>query len=165
MTRSRLLLVGSAAALAATACNPFRSPFKQAPVVEVTRDANANSRWNATLTSPANLAGAVQMKGSAAMTPGANAGDTRISVDLSNASPGGEHPWQVRRGQCGIDDGVFGMTDAYKALKVDDQGRASSALTVPLAMPMDGRYYVRVGASAANPETIVACGNLAAPSR
>ncbi len=32
-------------------------------------------------------------------------------------------------------------------------------------MPTDGRYYVSVGASAANPETIVACGNLAPPAQ
>jgi hypothetical protein len=32
-------------------------------------------------------------------------------------------------------------------------------------MPVDGRYYVSVAASVANPTTIVACGNLAPPSR
>jgi hypothetical protein len=166
MYRSPLLLVVSVGALATAGCNPFRSPFKQAPVVAVsTRDANANARWSATLASPANLVGAVQMKGSATMTPGPNAGNTAVSVDLSNASPGGVHPWQLRRGQCGMDDGTFGEADAYKSLKVDDQGHASSAVTVPLVMPTEGNYYVRVSASAANPETIVACGNLAAPSR
>jgi hypothetical protein len=166
MYRSPLLFVLTAGTLVGAACNPFRSPFKQAPVVEVTtRDANANARWSATLVSPANLAGAVQMTGTAAMTPGSNAGNTYVSVALANASPGGVHPWQLRRGQCGMDDGVFGLADAYKSLTVDDQGRAASSVTVPLVMPTEGNYYVRVGASAANPETVVACGNLAAPSR
>ena len=165
MTRSPYLLF-AAGTLALAACNPFRSPFKQAPVVQVsTRDANANARWSGTLVSPAALAGAVQMQGSAAMTPGSDGGNTRVSVDLSNASPGGVHPWQLRRGQCGMDDGVFGGTDAYRSLTVDAQGRASSSVTVPLVMPTEGRYYVSVAASAANPETIVACGNLAPPSR
>ncbi|AHG93685.1 hypothetical protein J421_6150 (plasmid) [Gemmatirosa kalamazoonensis] len=166
MNRSPLLLVLTASGLVTAACNPFRSPFKQAPVVEVTtRDANANARWNATLVSPASLAGAVQMTGTAVMTPGSNAGNTQVSVSLANASPGGVHPWQLRRGQCGMDDGVFGLADAYKSLTVDDQGRSTSSVTVPLVMPTEGNYYVRVGASAANPETVVACGNLAAPSR
>jgi hypothetical protein len=57
------------------------------------------------------------------------------------------------------------MDDAYKSLTVDAQGRADGAVTVPLTMPTDGRYYVRVSASAANPETVVACGNLAPPTQ
>jgi hypothetical protein len=168
MTRFPYSLLATAAAgtLALGACNPFRSPLKQAPVVQVsTRDANANARWTGTLASPANLVGAVQMKGSAAMTPGSNGGSTHVSVELSNASPGGVHPWQLRHGQCGQDSGPFGMSDAYKSLTVSPEGRASSSVTVPLVMPTEGRYYVSVSASAANPETIVACGNLAAPSR
>jgi len=32
-------------------------------------------------------------------------------------------------------------------------------------MPSDGRYFVSVGASAANAQTIVACGNLAPPTQ
>ena len=165
MTRSPYFLAAAAGTLVLAACNPFRSPFKQAPVVQVTNDANANARWTGTLASPSALAGAVQMKGSAAMTPGSNGGNTSVSIDLSNASPGGVHPWQLRHGQCGQDGGVFGLADAYKTLKVDEQGRASGAVTVPLVMPTEGRYYVSVAASAANPETIVACANLAPPSR
>jgi hypothetical protein len=166
MLRPSFYLAATAGTLALAACNPFRSPMKQAPVVQVsTRDANVNSRWHGTLASPSSLAGAVQMKGSAAMTPGSNSGNTTVSVDLSNASPGGVHPWQLHRGQCGTDDGVFGASDAYKALKVDDQGRANGSVTVPLVMPTEGRFYVSVGASSANPETIVACGNLASPTQ
>lgn len=161
---SRLALVGVALALAA--CNPFRSPFKQEPVSQVSGgDVNANARWNGTLTTPSGLAGAVQMKGSATMTPGSNSGNTLINVNLSNALPGGLHPWQVHRGQCGADEGLLGRADAYKALKIDDQGRASSSATLPFMMPTGGPYYVSVGASSANSETIVACGNLAPPSR
>lgn len=165
MDRSRYA-AAAVALLALAACNPFRSPFRQAPVVEVTTgDANVNSRWNGTLASPASLAGAVQIRGSVAMTPGSSTGNTRVSLDLSNASPGGVHPWQLRMGQCGADEGVFGQAEAYRAVTVDDQGRANGTATVPLVMPIDGRYYVSVGASAANPSTIVACGNLAPPSR
>jgi hypothetical protein len=166
MLRQSLYPIVTAATLALAACNPFRSPMKQAPVVQVsTRDANVNARWHGTLASPSSLAGAVQMKGSAAMTPGSSSENTKVSVELSNASPGGVHPWQLHRGQCGLDDGVFGAADAYRSLKVDEQGRASSSVTVPLVMPTDGQYYVSVGASAANPETIVACGNLASPTQ
>jgi hypothetical protein len=166
MPRSPLYTVVTFGALAVVACNPFRSPLKQAPVVQVSaRDANINTRWHGTLTSPSALAGAVQMKGSIAMAPGSKSGDTYISVDLANASPGGVHPWQLHRGQCGADEGVFGMAGAYKSLTVDAEGRATGSVTVPLATPTTGLYFVSLGASAANPETIVACGNLAPPTQ
>ena len=152
--------------LAVSACNPFRSPFKQDPVVQVsTGDANVNSRWSGMLATPASLAGAVQMKGSATMTPGSNSGNTAVKVELSNASPGGVHPWQLHRGQCGSDEGLFGTGESYKALKIDEYGRASGSASLPYAMPIAGNFYVSVGASSANPEMIVACGNLAPPSR
>ncbi len=164
--RRTTLLALAGVLLAISACNPFRSPFKQAPVVQVSgKDGNVNSRWNGTLATPASLAGAVQMKGSATMTPGSNASNTAVKVELSNASPGGVHPWQLHRGQCGTDEGLFGTVQSYKALKIDDEGRASGSASLPYAMPTDGNFYVSVGASAANPETIVACGNLAPPSR
>ena len=166
MARSSLFTIVAAGALALVACNPFRSPLKQDPVVRVTtNDANVNSRWHGTLTSPSNLAGAVQMTGSISMSPGSSAGNTNVALLLANASPGGLHPWQLHRGQCGTDDGVFGSPEAYRTLKVDEYGRASSMANVPLVMPNDGRYYVSVGASVANAETIVACGNLASPTQ
>jgi hypothetical protein len=164
MARSSLFTIVAAGALALVACNPFRSPLKQDPVVRVTtNDANVNSRWHGTLTSPSNLAGAVQMTGSISMSPGSSAGNTNVALLLANASPGGLHPWQLHRGQCGTDDGVFGSPEAYRTLKVDEYGRASSMANVPLVMPNDGRYYVSVGASVANAETILACGTLASP--
>ena len=165
MSRSSLFSIVATGALALVACNPFRSPLKQDPVVRVTtNDPNVNSRWHGTLTSPSNLAGAVQMTGSISMSPGSSAGNTNVALLLANASPGGLHPWQLHRGQCGTDDGVFGSPEAYRTLKVDEYGRASSMANVPLVMPNDGRYYVSVGASVANAETIVACGNLASPT-
>jgi hypothetical protein len=166
MLRLPLVTIVATGALALVACNPFRSPLKQDPVVRVTtHDANVNARWHGTLTSPASLAGAVQMTGQVSMSPGGSPGNTSVALLLANASPGGLHPWQLHRGQCGSDDGVFGTAAVYATLKVDESGRASSTANVPLVMPSDGRYFVKVGASAANPETIVACGNLAAPTQ
>ncbi|HEX8941574.1 MAG TPA: hypothetical protein VF785_00470 [Gemmatimonadaceae bacterium] len=165
MNQSRYLALAGAV-LAVGACNPFRTPMKQEPVVQVsTGDVNVNARWSGTLASPSNLAGAVQMKGSVTMTPGRDEDKTVVSVNLSNATPGGMHPWQLHRGQCSADDGVVGDAGAYPALKVDDYGRASSSATLPMTMPTTGSYHVSVGASTANPETIVACANLAPPSR
>lgn len=166
MPRSTLYTVVVTGSLALAACNPFRSPMKQDPVVQVSaRDANVNSRWHGTLTSPSTLAGAVQMTGSVSMSPSANAGNTSVFLDLANASPGGMHPWQLHRGQCGMDEGVFGSASDYRALKVDEYGRAKGSATVQGAMPSDGRYFASISASEANPSTIVACGNLASPTQ
>jgi hypothetical protein len=86
MLRSPINPLIAAAALALGACNPFRSPLKQEPVVQVsTNDANVNSRWHGTLASPSNLAGAVQMTGQVSMSPGSNAGNSNVALLLANA--------------------------------------------------------------------------------
>jgi hypothetical protein len=103
------------------------------------------------------------MGGTARMRPGSGASTTVIEVNLLNAAPGGEHPWEAHRGQCGEDQGVFGPTEAYKPLKVDSDGRASSSATLPVATPDEGQYFVLVHASGSNAEMVVACGNLAPP--
>ena len=159
MRSSRVLLV-TASALMLTACNPFN----REPAVEVSRDINANTRWRGSLATPAGLAGAVQIGGSASMTPDKNPDKTRVAVNVTNATPGGVHPWQLHRGQCGADEGIVGEAGQYKSIKINDEGRASGAATVELETPMTGNYYVSLGASGTNAETIVACGNLAPPT-
>ena len=147
---------------AVSACNPFHHER----AVEVsTGDVNLNTRWHASLASPADLAGAVQMNGSATMAPGAQDGSTTVSLSIANASPGGIHPWAVHRGQCSADDGMFGPAEAYEPVKIDNDGRGSAVATIPFETPTTGMYFVSVRASAANGETVVACGNLAPPSR
>ena len=160
VTRSLRLAI-SVSTIALAACNPFHRD----PVTEVTRDANANLRWRASLVTPASLAGAVQINGTATMQPGRNGETTDFSLQVANATPGGVHPWQVHRGQCGADDGVLGSAESYKAIKIDDEGRGSAITSISMATPTYGTYFVTVQASAANPETVVACGNLAAPAQ
>ena len=158
--RSPQLLTLAVSAFALAACNPFHRD----PVTEVSRDANLNTRWRASLVTPATLVGAVQMKGTATMAPRPGGDDTDVSLRLANATPGGRHPWQVHRGQCGADEGVFGAPEAYRAIKIGDDGRGRADARVPVGTPATGSFFVTVGASAANPETVVACGNLAPPT-
>ncbi len=150
--------------LAFAACNPFHHE----PSVQMSAaDATLNSRWHANLASPATLAGAVQMNGSASMAPDSTGSHTIITVDLANATAGGRHPWAMHRGQCGdtTDQGVFGSMAAYSPLQVDSDGRATGTATIPIETPRTGDYFVVVYASAANSQTVVACGNLASPTR
>ena len=76
-----LMLAVSAFALAS--CNPFRH---EAAVQVSTKDENLSSRWHANLVTPAELAGAVQMKGSASMAPGTKTGNTTVSFDQARGS-------------------------------------------------------------------------------
>jgi hypothetical protein len=160
MHNHRLLLL-AVSAFALSSCNPFRH---ESAVQVSTKDENLNSRWHASLATPANLAGAVQMNGSASMAPGTKTGNTTVSLNLANATPGGLHPWQLHLGQCGSDQGVFGNADAYHAAKVGRDGHATSSATVPIETPTTGSYFVIVRASAANDAVTVACGNLAPPT-
>jgi hypothetical protein len=123
-------------------------------------------RWNATLATPPELAGATQVKGTGWMA--AAEGDptkTEASVSISNAAPGGVHPWHVHIGRCGADQGILGSPQAYEPLKVSDEGRAEETAVLALPLPVSGQYFVNVHASAGNMKAIVACGNLAPPVR
>jgi hypothetical protein len=146
------------------ACSAFRGD----PAVQVSaQDATLNTRWYANLASPGNLAGAVQMSGSASMAPSPDSASTHITLNLANAAPGGQHPWAVRWGQCGSgkSSAVFGSTESYRPLEVDSKGHANANASAQLRTPSAGSYFVVVYASAANSETVVACGNLAPPTQ
>ena len=101
------------ASLVLVACNPF----PRRPVTEVSGDVNLNSRWQASLVTPSALSGAVQVNGTAWMQPGVKGEGTRISLKIANATPGGLHPWDMRRGRCGADEGEFRPNIAYKPRK------------------------------------------------
>ena len=123
-------------------------------------------RWNGVLATPPELAGIVQVSGQAWMGPDPKDLDKiQASVSISNAVPGGRHPWHVHRGQCGTDKGILGPPDAYPPLKVEKDGRASTTTTLPIGFPKTGEFFVNVHASSKNMSTIVACGNLAPPAR
>ena len=124
------------------------------------------TRWNAVLATPAAMVGVLQVRGSGWMGPQeGNPEQTSAQVSLSNATPGGEHPWHVHIGQCGMDKGIFGPPSSYGILKVGGNGNAEGSATIPLPAPKSGQYFINVHASKNNMGTIVACGNLAPPSR
>jgi hypothetical protein len=97
------------------------------------------------------------------MAPGENARTTDVRVDLSNATPGGVHPWGLHRGQCSDDQGLVGERSEYGSIEVGDNGQATASANVDLHTPSSGMYSVRVTASAMNTNTIVGCANLAPP--
>ncbi len=150
-------------AVALTLCGCSLIQPKQADEVNAA-DINLNNSWHARIASPAELAGAVQMSGSASMAPGVSQRTTQVVLKLGNTSPGGVHPWAVHLGQCGADEGVFGVPENYAPLHVGSNGTGVSSATVALNTPATGNYFVSVQASPANRSLTVACGNLAAPT-
>jgi hypothetical protein len=126
----------------------------------------ASNRWNATLATPAEMAGATQVRGTAWMGASErDAAKTEAGVSISNAAPGGEHPWHVHIGRCGMDQGILGPAQEYEPLEVNNDGEAHATAELPLPAPRSGQYFVNVHASADNMKTIIACGNLAPPAR
>lgn len=155
---TRRILMAPLAMLISAACAQ--------PVRVSTVDPTLNTRWHASLASPAALRGAVQMSGSASMAPNADSSGTTVTLNLANASPGGQHPWAVRWGQCGegMDTGEFGALEAYKTLVVGSDGNAVGTASIHERTPKTGNFFVVVRASTTNMSTIVACGNLAPPT-
>ena len=129
-----------------------------------TSDYPVGERWNATLATPAALVGAAQISGTAWMAS-KNENEIRVEISIENATPGGEHPWHVHRGTCGIDQGILGPPERYEPLKVGGDGKASQSASLPVPIPTTGSYMVNVHASKSNLGTILACGNLAPPVR
>jgi hypothetical protein len=124
------------------------------------------SRWNAVLATPSQLGGVVQVKGTGWM---AGVEDDTLKTlafaRIENAVPGGIHPWHIHVGQCGNDRGILGPADAYEPLEVGGNGQAESTAELPIRTPIAGQYFVNIHASRNNMGTIIACGNLAPPSR
>ncbi len=149
------------AALVLSAC----SLLQPKPPVQVrAADVNLNSSWHASIASPPELAGAMQISGTASMAPGTKRGTTQVVLNLGNTAPGGLHPWAIHLGQCNMDDGVFGQPENYPPLQVSANGTGLSSATVAINTPTTGNYFVSVQASPANHGLTVACGNMAAPN-
>jgi hypothetical protein len=125
-------------------------------------DAVRRREWTGSLFTPASLAGAMQVRGTAVWSRDGDAA-SRVTVTISNATPGGLHPWHIHRGRCGDNGPIVGDASAYKPLAVDAKGNATAAAHLNIAMPEAGDYYVNVHALATNMGTIISCGNLAAP--
>lgn len=127
------------------------------------KESNADSRnsWNATLVTPSELAGAMQVRGVANWARNDN--ESRITVEISNATSGGVHPWHVHQGRCGDNGPIVGAAGAYKPLSVGNNGQARENASLPMQLPMSGNFYLNVHAASSNMATIIACGNLAPP--
>ena len=127
-------------------------------------NASSSTQWNATLSTPSGMTGAVDVDGIASLAA-TGASTSLVTVSITNAAPNGAHPWHLYQGQCG-DAGatIVASGTAYPPLNVDKYGKATAAATLPMALPTSGSYFVAVNASETNMQTVLACGNLAPPN-
>ncbi len=122
------------------------------------------SRWNATLSTPSAMQGVVQAQGRSWITSVDEGRKTRVDVELSNVTVGGNHPWVLRTGQCGMSGGELLRGNGNSALKVERDGRAKADATMDRYFQTTGDYALEVLASSENATTVIACGNFAPPN-
>jgi len=139
-------------------CNPFHHATKLS-----NDDPNYGRRWHASLVTPKGLQGVAQITGNATWGPAPQEGASLVKVSISNATPGGQHPWALHHGQCGNDAGVIGSPGDFPALHVGNDGTASQSATLAIVLPRNGEYFVSIEAAATNAGIVVACGNLSPP--
>jgi len=160
MQRLNAVSIAAVATIVATAaCNPFHKTANEIKV----QDIPVGERWNAALATPSGLQGAVQVRGTGYLAR--DPGGSKAVIHVSNATPGGVHPWSVRVGHCGSENEVFGDPSAYRNLKIDKDGTAQTSANLSAPFPTSGDYSLEVRASPTNMGTVIACGNLAPPTQ
>jgi len=160
MQRLNAVSIAAVATIVATAaCNPFHKTANEIKV----QDIPVGERWNAALATPSGLQGAVQVRGTGYLAR--DPGGSKAVIHVSNATPGGVHPWSVRVGHCGGENEVFGDPSAYRNLKIDKDGTAQTSANLSAPFPTSGDYSLEVRASPTNMGTVIACGNLAPPTQ
>ena len=98
------------------------------------------------------------------MRSGESRANTSILLNVTHAVPGAVHPWELHHGSCAADRGIYGPASAYEPLTVDPGGRGAGQAIVRMPMPAAGPFFVRVAASVAARDSIIACGDLVAPT-
>jgi len=160
-------IVGMAlAATGASACAASRRPTTPAAqAADRNTEADVGSRWHVAFAAPDGSTGRPGMDGWASMRSGESRANTSILLNVTHAVPGSVHPWQLHHGHCDADRGIYGPASAYDPLTVDAEGRGAGQATVRMPLPAEGPFFVRVAASAAAPDSVIACGDLVPPTR
>jgi hypothetical protein len=117
--------------------------------------AHAPMKWSATLAPK----GGTTIAGSATVDP-AGASKATVTVMLTGATPGATYPWHIHSGSCTSAGGVVGPASAYTPITVGADGTGKVTVTLPIAAPDEGHFYVNIHKSASDMGTIVSCGNL-----
>jgi hypothetical protein len=124
------------------------------------------SRWNARIAPPDDTGSdTVQtMHGYAWMAPVASdVYRIRARVVLLHAPPATTYRWEIHRGMCDNDQGMFGPPAVYRPLSADSSGFGATSVVIPLGFPTRGGYSVWVMAVDSAPATPTICGTFTPP--
>lgn len=117
---------------------------------------NVRVFWDATLqpVSPGRVTGTV-----AAL---AEAGRTRLTIQIRNAAPGETYGWRAESGTCDAPGGIQGGAALYPSITADPSGGGDADASVPGLFRSGSRYAVLVvrPATDGSGEVVVACGEL-----
>ena len=98
-------------------------------------------------------------KGEVVLRDAAEAG-AWAAIELENGEAGATYPWHVHVGDCDSDGAIVGLASEYPPLQVGPDGEATAEANISVELTADGDYYVNVHKSAAELQTIVACGEV-----
>jgi hypothetical protein len=92
----------------------------------------------------------------------ANAGEsgTFVSIDVEGGQSGAVHPWHVHVGDCDGGGSVVGAESAYPPLQIGAGGEAEAQATIEPRLDPEADYHVNIHLSAAQTDSIIACGAL-----
>jgi len=124
---------------------------------------STKGRWRATMIAFLGDPRDRQVAGSAYMAPGSLPRTTVVMVYILGATPLRTHPWSLHRGRCNDDRGAVSKSTFYPPLVVDADGQGAGDVTLDLATPGRGEYFVAVYSASTDMETVIACGQLAPP--
>jgi len=101
-----------------------------------------------------------KIRGLIEMLGGPTKGTTVAEIQYSGDTPGASRSWHVHAGSCAKGGAILGVASAYPALRVDGTGATKAKVTLRVALPESGSYYVDVHDSPQNAAKVVACGEL-----
>lgn len=151
-----LLLAGT---LMLTACASGSGGAESATETGATPAASAAT--GPALTGILSPMGGSRISGEVTLRPDSRPGRTMARIIINGATPNTEHPWQIKRGQCG-DQGAIEIAPlaAYRGLMARGDGAARFEGTINVALPQTpGPMHVEVLRSRSS-NVAVSCGML-----
>lgn len=98
-------------------------------------------------------------RGDLEMFAGERPNTTFVELAQRSDTPSAARAWRVRHGTCAAPGRVFGDATTYPVIRIGNDGKGVSTVTLRLALPDTGGFHVEIAASPRDSRR-VACGDL-----